>query len=323
MNTLRRNDSEQHKRIGFAVILLTVGFIWLLYNIDVISASGVNIALGLWPLALVALGVDLLLNPQAPRTANVIILGTAALVIVAAAVAPRMGIGVVKTTTETYNALIENAESATINLYPGVGQIDIYALDTTDMLFSAEATYIDEITFKVQGTAQRQIEFGQREMHTTRWFSTDQELRWNIGLAPTIPLNLSLNTGVGEAHLDLTGLTLSQLTLTGGVGYINLVLPNQEASYQVMVAGGVGDLNIEIPENADVDVTLGGGVGDVHIDLADNTPVRITGSHGMGHISLPEWLEHTDTVWQSDNFVDAARRVSINIQGGLGDLTIR
>jgi hypothetical protein len=116
---------------------------------------------------------------------------------------------------------------------------------------------------------QRQIDFGQREVSTTSWLGSDADLRWNIGLTPTIPLRLSVNTGVGEAQLDLSQLNLTNLTLKGGVGRVQLSLPNQENPYQVSITGGIGDLQLSIPTLTDVDLTIGGGVGRVDVDLRD------------------------------------------------------
>jgi hypothetical protein len=327
MTTTRRSEREI-RGIGFAILLLSAGLIWLLYNFNLISTSGINVAFNLWPLALIALGADLLLRAQAPRLGALIVALIALGVIVAAVVAPRLGIGVLKTTTDAFTESLGDAESAIVNLYPSVGKVDIYALDTQDELFRAEATYIDDVTYTVRGTSQRQIEFGQKEVSTSSWLGTDADLRWNIGLTPTIPLRLSVNTGVGEANLNLSQLNLTSLTLTGGVGRVHLALPDQDTAYQVSITGGVGDLNINLPTPSNVDLNIGGGVGKVDLELPDDAAVRVTVSSGFGSMHLPSWLERTNTgtgaqVWETSGYQYATRAITIFIQSGVGGLTIR
>jgi hypothetical protein len=327
MTTTRKNEIEV-RGIGLAILLLSAGLIWLLYNFNLVSTSGINIALNLWPLALIALGIDLLLRAQSPRLSTVIVVAIALVVVAAAVVAPRLGIGVLQTTTNNFTEPIGDSESATINLYPSVGKIDIHALETQNELFSADATYIDEVTYTVSGTSQRQIDFGQREVSTTNWLGTDADLRWDIGLTPTIPLRLSVNMGVGEADLDLTQLYLTNLTLTAGVGRVHLLLPNQETAYQVSITGGVGDLQIDLPTLTDVDLTIGGGVGKVDMELPDDAAIRVTVSSGLGSMHLPSWLERTNTgtgtqIWESSNYETAPHRITIFVHGGLGGLTIQ
>lgn len=327
MVIVKRGDTHR-KDIGFAVVILTAGVIWLLYNINLISAAGVNIVLNLWPLALIAIGVDILLRQQAHPLAAWVVPSIAVFVVLVAVIAPPLGIGIVKTTTNTYNTQLDRAESATINLYPSVGEVDIYALETEAALFSAEATYIGEdITFDVTGTSRRQIDFGQNEVRTTSWLGTDKPLRWNIGLTPAIPLRLSINTGVGDSDLDLADLNLTGLTLNSGVGRVNLTLPDQETPYQITVTGGVGDFKVQFPENADVDLTFSSGVGDLDVDLPDDAAIRVSVTSGLGSVHLPSWLTNVDPdsddqIWQSEGYETASRQINIHVESGLGSLTI-
>jgi hypothetical protein len=327
MATINRIQSDR-RSMGFAALLITAGTIWLLSNINLISSAGVNIALSLWPLVLVAIGADLLLGQQYPRTSAFVIVFIAILVVFTSLLAPRLGVGVLTTTTGSYAEEVGNAESATIMLRPSVGNVKIHSLEQTEALFAATATYVGSIRFDVRGTRQRTIDFGQNEVSTTNWFGTDKDLSWDIGLSPTIPLNLSVNSGVGDAVLDLSELTLTNLQLSAGVGRVDLMLPGQETPYQVNVSGGVGMLALQIPEEADVDLTISSGVGNVDIDLPEDAAVRVSIEAGLGESTLPSWLERVNTgnenqIWQSAGFEKASRRITLNIHSGLGSLTIR
>jgi predicted membrane protein len=327
MNTIQNRDNEQ-KGLVFAVLVLTVGLIWFFFTIKLISASGINIALQLWPLALIAIGVDLSIRKQSPHIALYLVLAIAAFVILAAFIAPRLGIGVLETKTETYTERIADAESATINLHPSVGEVNVQALASEDTLFNAAATYLGELDYTVQGDSQRQIDFGQHELSTTTWLGTDKELIWNIGLSPNIPLSLTINTGVGTANLDLTGLHLTSFNLIAGVGQVTLMLPKQEMPYQVNISAGVGDLDLSLPADADVGITVSNGVGDVIMDMPDDAAMSVRVASGLGSVHVPSWLIATESgtdeqVWQSANFESASRRITVYVESGLGDLTLR
>ncbi len=327
METLKQSRSE-HRGFALAVLMLTIGVIWLLYNIQLIPTSGVGIALSLWPLALIAIGADLLMRKQSPQISAFIVLAIALFVVLAALLAPRLGIGVLKTSTDSYAEELNNAESARILVNPSVGLVNIHALESDNLLFTAEATHIGELNFDVHGTNQRTIEFGQNEVSTTNWFGTDEDLQWTIGLSPTIPLDLTVNTGVGESYLDFTDLNLSNLLLTIGVGRVDLTLPTQENAYQVVATGGVGNLDITVPGDTSIDLTVNSGVGEVRIDLPEDVAVRIRISSGLGSVRMPSWMEQINSggdeqIWQSSNYVGADHQVNIHVQSGLGGLTIR
>lgn len=323
-------DRIDHKSMGFAALLITVGVIWLLRNLNLISTDGVNVALSLWPLILIAIGADLLLRKEYPHTSIVVTISIAVLVVLAALLAPRLGIGVLPTNTNTYTEALGEAQSAIINLYPSVGRVDIHAFETGDILFKATATTIGDVFFNVDGAHQRTIDFGQKEVSTTGWYGPDRELAWDIALTPNIPLNMTINTGVGGATLDFSKLNLTTLQLTAGVGNVDLILPPQENSYQVTVTRGVGDLDVHIHKNADMDVTISDGIGDVVIELPDDAAVRVMITSGFGETHFPSWLERLDAgtgdneqIWQSSHFETAARQITLNIDKGLGNLVIR
>lgn len=327
METIRQRHSEQ-RSIVLPVLLLTTGVIWLLYNVHLIPTSGIGIALSLWPLALVAIGADLLMRRQSPQISTWVVLAIAAFVVLAALLAPRLGIGVLKTTTETYSEALNGAESARIIINPSVGRVDIDALESGTTLFTAEAIHIGELSFDVRGTTQRTIEFGQNEVRTTSWFGTDKDLQWTIGLSPEIPLDLTINTGVGESYLDLADLNLSNLLLSIGVGRVNLMLPERESLYRVDVSGGVGSLEIVIPDHSPLDLTVNSGVGEVVLDVPENAPIRIRVESGLGGVRMPDWLTQINAssdeqIWQSANYGDADRPVDIFVQSGIGGLSVR
>ncbi len=77
-------------------------------------------------------------------------------------------------------------------------------------------------------------------------FGNQEDLRWDLRLSPSVPLTLNISGGVGKAMLDLSKLRIADFSMNGGVGEVNLKLPDGEANYNIH--GGVGGLNISVAE---------------------------------------------------------------------------
>ena len=158
--------------------------------------------------------------------------------------------------------------------------------------------------------------------------SADQDLHWNVGLSPDVPLDLGLHGGVGQASLDLADLQLSSLSLDIGVGEIDVILPGMDAVYPATIHGGVGETTVTVTEGASVILDVDGGVGGVTIDVPDGADLHVEANGGLGGNTLPNSLARlsgsdNDGVWETANFSDAAHPITIHYNGGIGGLTVR
>ena len=158
------------------------------------------------------------------------------------------------------------------------------------------------------------------------------DLRWEIGLNPNIPLDLDINSGVGEVSLDLADLTLTAVTIDSSVGEVDLILPAMDASYRVSVNGSVGDFSISVEEGAAVDLILKAGVGNFTVNVPRDAAVRVDAQTGVGDIRVPPHFDQIrgddravgeQGTWETPNFDGAARRITIEFDGGVGGLTVR
>jgi serine/threonine protein kinase len=122
----------------------------------------------------------------------------------------------------------------------------------------------------------------------------------SLALNNAVPIDLTVNTGVGETNLDLRSLDLSALSIEAGVGTVDLRLP--AGSYEATMNAGVGSATIELPEDGAVDLRVLGGLGD--IEVTDSLE-----SVGENH-------------WQSPGYEDAEQQIDLTITAGVGDLTV-
>jgi hypothetical protein len=328
------------RSLFWPLILIGIGVIWLLTNLGVLSAANIGVLFRLWPLILIIIGVDLLVGRNSPVLRQWIGLGGVALILILMLIGPSLGLVTkLDVKTETYSAALADATSAAVSVSANAAQLTIKPLTDSNNLLNASVKYTGEIEFKNEGETERTISLKEKAnnnfgLNGFDWLfaPADQQLRWDIGLNPKVPLTLNISTGVGGATLDLTPFKLTGLNLATGTGGFNVTLPNVEKTYNAQIASGTGGGKIVIQDGAAVTLNLSGGTGGFSIDVPDNAPVRIDGSTGVGGINVPSSFTRisgddknfmgADGVWESPTFKNAERQIIIQYKGGTGGLTI-
>jgi hypothetical protein len=123
---------------------------------------------------------------------------------------------------------------------------------------------------------------------------------WDLRLADEIPLNLTVETGVGEARLDLARLQLSGLTVRGGVGQLFVTLPDQ-GGFSATIEGGISETVVRVPA----------GLG-----------VRVRVSTGAGSFQLPPGYERQGDIYTSPGYDAAAEKIELVMQAGVGRIIV-
>jgi hypothetical protein len=232
-------------------------------------------------------------------------------------------------------------ESALVKVKFSVAQGFIQATETgSSDLFKATINHVGELEFTDEGDTTKTIELKQKQKISfvgnplkqgLRAFANRDELKWDIYLAPDVPLSLKVDGGVGPTKLDLTGLQLLNLKVDAGVGTLDLILPSQQNKIEAEIDGGVGESKIFIPDNADVTLNIDGGVGAIRVTVPANTAVQVRAEGGIGSVNVPKSLHRvtkkdvldTGGMWQSEGFDLAQRRVTIRYKGGVGEFRVQ
>jgi hypothetical protein len=327
----------ENRSYFWPLILIAVGGIWLLANIGVLQSANVQVLLRLWPLALIVIGVEVLLRRSQPQLATWIGIGGVVLIVALMLVGPSIGlIRTVEVQTGSYSEPLADAQSARVTLNLSVADTTVKPLNDSNELFQADVRYLGELDFSVSGGSERVISLRQNDQVTTwNWdiFTAEPDLRWDVALSPAVPIDLDINGGVGNTRLELNELQLSNVRVQGGVGDVFMELPAMAEAYNVSVNGGTGSSEIIISEGAALHITVSGGVGDVTIDVPDDAAVRVDASTGVGDINLPREFSRISGnddqfvgesgVWQTEGFASAERQITVEFDGGVGQLTIR
>jgi hypothetical protein len=286
-------------------ILIGIGIFFLLSNLGIIAGL-----FSLWPVILIGIGALLLFGHT----------------------------GTVTLKRSHYEAPVGNAASARVQLNLSVGRSRIGAATTPDKLIEADITHVGEVDFAATGEQEKMVSLSQSAtfhmewLNPATWFNNQQELRWDIGLSPNIPIDLDVNGGLGESHLDLSSLKLSRVEANGGVGAIDLTLP-RAGDYDAYLKIGVGSYKINVPSGANANLHVKGGVGECVVTVPSDAAVRVEARMGLGDIDVPSRMTRVSGgnddfvsktgVWETPNFASAEHQIVVEFDGGVGQLTIR
>ena len=297
---------ERRRRGGLIgpLILIGLGVVFLLNNLGILTWSVWEVIFRLWPILLVAVGLDLLLGRRSILGS---LLALALTLIVLAAVLWFFGVGIgtgPAAPSQQISQPLEGATEARIVLNPATGKLQVHAL--TDSADLVEGTLRPagrqpiQPQFSLQGTSATYILSRQGSSFGT-FYGSSLGPTWDLGLSPQVPIDLKVDVGAGEANLDLTDLTLSNLQVNMGVGETTLTLPAQ-GQFQAVVDGAIGQTTLVIPQS-----------------LA----VRITLDTGLAGSQLPAGYQKQNNIYTSPNFESAANQVEIKVDQAIGNLVIR
>jgi hypothetical protein len=208
---------------------------------------------------------------------------------------------------QRFNAPIDGADAAQVTLEIGVAEAEITPLTDSTDLFVAQVNYDAPVQFTITDGAQRQIRLA--DEGDEFFGSSDGDALWQVALNDSVPLDLTVNSGVGETRLELLGTLLTNLHIDADVGDVTVYLP--ATTHTVSVDGDVGEITLVLPLEAGVRLSAEVSVGE--LDVTDRLE-RISGeSETTGESG----------VWQTDGFAEAAVQITIAVTADVGEITIR
>lgn len=301
------NERREFRRGGLVgpAILTGLGIVFLLNNLGILSWTIWETLLRLWPVLLVAAGLDLILGRRSIWGSLLAIALTFA-VLGGALWLSGTGVGSAQAPrSEEIAQPLGEADQAELTIDPAVGRLAIEAASDSPNLVegTVDLARREELAldFAVQGqraTFTLRTERASFGPFTTGW--AGQRL-WDLQLSPRVPLRLKANLGLGEMDLDLSELTLEGLDAELGLGQTIVTLPKQ-GRFEARIEGAIGQTVVVIPEGLAVRMRLDTG---------------ITGRQ------LPDDYRCVDDVCTSPDYETADHRVDLEVSQAIGNLVIR
>lgn len=129
----------------------------------------------------------------------------------------------------------------------------------------------------------------------------NMKYEWDLRLTDTVPIDIHVNFGAGQAQLDLGSLDLRSVQVDMGVGQMEMDLRgNPKHDYNVKVSGGVGEATVRLPANTGIEARASGGIGDISV-----RGLRKDGGH-----------------WVNDAYNEPGVKIHVDVEGGIGSIRL-
>jgi len=291
------------RRGGLAgpVLLIGFGMLVLLINLGRLPISIWGAAARLWPLALIAVGIDLLI-PRRSILASVavaalllaVVLGGGTLAVQAISSPAAYGPG------EAVRIPAAGPQGTEIRLHPSAGALFVEAGSGAGGL----VTGMVRLTGYTELETRESSEGGRRTvtLRSSGGFrgpvTTGPGEVWDLAIARGARLWLSVSMGAGEATIDAT-----ELALEGFEGSI-----------------GAGDFEVRLAaEPTTVDVS--GAVGEIVIRVPRGASVRLDASTVLGGVEVPDDYTRSGDRYFSPAF-DQASFIDLDVSLVIGEIRI-
>lgn len=308
------------------VLLIGAGLLLLGANIGILPAYTWNVLGRLWPVGVILFGLEMMIGRRSPAGAWLtglasggVIVGLALLLFVTSFIPPLANMldGRSEPTDQTpFAAPLDGIREAHVSIdFPGNGSGYLGAA-TSDKLIEAITFDNQKPTLDVRhsgNSASVSVDSGDDDC--VFCFGDESEGRWELALTPEAMLDLQLDTHSGDYELDLSELQLEKLALDGGSGDTTLRLP--AGDYKAAIDHGSGHLEINLPE--DVGIRLAVDQGSGYLEMSADLH-RLGGDRDEDE---DDGNGDGDGVWESENFEEAAQKITLNIDQGSGSLIIR
>jgi len=308
---------KNHRSFFWPIMLISLGVLLLLSNLGIVAWSTWNMLWRFWPLILIAVGIDVLFGQRSALGAIIsafLVLGLIAVVAGAIFFADQLPFLNNLTTESSWQTShveheLDDYESANVFIDWTSPPGSLFALSDSDTLIEGDLTYQGELIFDVDSRGDvADVNLDTRQINS--WgspFQGSTRAKWEIGLTPDIPLDISLDSGSGSCDFDLSDLIVDDLYLDSGSGAIHLALPEMQ-SFHFELDSGSGSVQIDLPEDTGVRVDLDSG----------------SGSFNPGNdYDLVSGEKRGDGTWESDNYDSAKYTIDIDIDQGSGSITFK
>lgn len=239
-------------------------------------------------------------------------------------------------------------EPLAVHLQYGAGQLSVSPANEP-LLYQMELRYDEEsFTPLTEFDAERRVlRLGTQGRGRHRDTQLREGSRAKIALSRTVPMDLDLDFGAGEAEIDLGGVPLQSLELSTGASEtrVRFGSPNPVRARRVHIQAGAADLEVHRLGNTRAErYSFEGGVGSTLLDfggawdrsatatvemgigslvlrLPRGVGVRIERDSFLTSFDAPGMTRRGDSYYSSD-WESAAHRLTIDIDAAFGSIKV-
>lgn len=200
---------------------------------------------------------------------------------------------------ETFLIPLNTAKSARFKFSHGAGQIEITGgAPTGQALVGSSAVGMNQQNWLEGDRLEVKVEAGPSFVP----FLGPAQGVWRFRLTQEIPLTLIVEAGASSVNLDLQDVRASRVELKTGASSSNVTVPARGASL-LDIEAGAASVNVRVPTATAARIRVEEGVNSVSVDT--NRFPRLDSGF-----------------YQSSGYDTAADRAEINIEAGLGSVSV-
>lgn len=292
------------RNIGLGIFLLSIGVIWVLANVGVITWSVIDALLILWPVALIVVGINIMFKNNAIVRAVTWVLFLAIIISYSFVVEDKK--------SDRNQGMQESGQYVSFEIKPGTesGKLDLSLggleinLDSNTLNLMDAVINDSDIRHSIDyknGEKTAVIVFDKKNYFNFKGRS-DSDRRCDFHLNNNVLWDMEIDVGEVSGTLDMADLKVRDFDLDAGAGNLKLVMGNRYERTAVKIDAGASKLEIVVPESSGVRVQMDGGLNKSNFEELN-------------------WVKNGN-YYQSRNYDYAANKIDMDIDMGVGKLTI-
>jgi len=342
---------HRNRSLFWPLTLIILGLVFLAYNLGMLSDDLWSTLINLWPLLLVLIGLDGLLNRGGIVWPSLMI-----------------GLGVIFL-LNNFGYLLLDVWQVILSLWPVVliaigfdiligrrswflslvGVVVVLAILVGSiglMSGKAYASAGQEISYPLEGVERAEMDFDIPVGTVAFKASTEPDVLLS-GKVPqgggvTVQDQFLVQDGTAALKLSADGSFVSipgvtsayrweflaapdvplELKFSQGVGSVNLDLTRLSLT-DLNTSLGAGQITVLLPEDQSFSAHLSGGMGQLAVIVPENVGVRITSGTALAAFSVPDSYERDGDVYTSPNYSSATDQVNIELDLAIGSVIVK
>lgn len=306
---------NRHGHLYSGFVIMTIGILLMLGNLGIITWSILSGFSQIWPLIIIAVGLNLFFNNHV-----LIKMFTFAVLVVALVLAGMLypktdawdirfdfdgfnlnGAQNSQTVTKEY-PLEPSISSAELNLKMPAGALRVTPQATGLMTAKIPGSYAKESAVTTDGGTRKVFTVDGGPFTLSSRMDSDEDWEYRFELNNSIPWDLRIDTGATDADLDFSDIILKNLELNSGAGDIEIKIGKVERKAVVAADVKASDFKVLLPKGMGFKAIIKGAIHDVSIEGNDYV--------------------QEGNVYTSDNYRTAAQKVDLNLDVAVGDIQI-
>jgi hypothetical protein len=298
------NERIRRRSIIGPLLLIGLGILFLLNNLGMLNWSTWDVIFRLWPVFLIAAGLDLVIGRSSvwgSLIAIVVIVG-----VVALGVSYAQGAGPLATgTRQSLSFPIRDATRAEVRLSPAVGFVEVASSSSTTELLTGSTwvgggmNVVNDFSAQGEDAVLNIRAEGAGVFFPT--FGAPGQPTWDLQLTPAVPVDLSVDLGAGQSVLDLHGSKV----------------------YALRVNQGIGQSVVYLPRNGVVKANLSTAIGEMIVVVPPGVAARIHAGTAIVARNIPATFVRDGDNYTSPNYAEATDKVDLELSLAIGSLSVR